>query len=153
MAGKTAVVTGGNSGIGVETVRALASAGCRVILASRSVPAGEAVAQELRGGTGVKVGGQLVSCSGALGCMRKESDEEPRVLVSQGAIVVKQLDLSDLESVRAFSADFLKTEKKGPDLLILNAGVMGCPLTYTKDGFEMQIGGLPQTALYLLCHS
>ena len=59
--------------------------------------------------------------------------------VIQGDIVVKQLDLSDLASVKAFSRDFLTTEK-GPDLLILNAGVMGCPLGYTKDGFEMQIG-------------
>lgn len=52
--GKTSVVTGGNSGIGVETVRALASAGSRVILTSRSVEAGEKVAQQLKA-DGVKV--------------------------------------------------------------------------------------------------
>ena len=38
--GKTAIVTGGNSGIGLETVKALASVGCRIILCSRSVSAG-----------------------------------------------------------------------------------------------------------------
>ena len=48
------MVTGGNSGIGVETVRALATAGCRVILTSRSVAAGEKVAKELKA-SGVKV--------------------------------------------------------------------------------------------------
>ena len=39
--GKTAVVTGGNSGIGLETCKALASAGAHVILCSRSVKSAE----------------------------------------------------------------------------------------------------------------
>ena len=39
LSGKTAIVTGGNSGIGLETCKALASAGCRVILAARSIDA------------------------------------------------------------------------------------------------------------------
>ena len=64
----------------------------------------------------------------------------------QGTIIVKQLDLSDLASIRRFTADFLATEE-GPDLLILNAGVMACPLGYTKDGFEMQIGACCDTSL------
>ena len=53
-AGKTSVVSGSNSGIGVETVRALASAGSRVILTSRSMAAGEAVAKDIKA-SGVKV--------------------------------------------------------------------------------------------------
>lgn len=52
---------------------------------------------------------------------------------------MKRLDLADLQSIKKFAKAFL-AEEKGPDLLILNAGVMACPLTYTKDGFEMQIG-------------
>ena len=52
--GKVAVVTGGNSGIGVQTIKALASAGADVVLCSRSVEAGKAVAEELRK-SGVKV--------------------------------------------------------------------------------------------------
>ena len=47
-AGKTSLVTGGNSGIGVETVKALATAGSRVVLTSRSVEAGMKVAEQLR---------------------------------------------------------------------------------------------------------
>lgn len=39
---------GGNSGIGVETIRALASAGAHCILCSRSVAAGQAVADEIQ---------------------------------------------------------------------------------------------------------
>ena len=57
----------------------------------------------------------------------------------QGQIKVMQLDLADLASVKKFSKAYL-TEERGPDLLILNAGVMACPQSYTKDGFEMQIG-------------
>jgi len=45
--GKQAVVTGGNSGIGVETVRALCYAGCDVALCCRKVEAGEKVAAEI----------------------------------------------------------------------------------------------------------
>ena len=60
-------------------------------------------------------------------------------VVHQGDIVVKQLDLADLASVDMFTRDYLATEK-GPDLLILNAGVMACPQSYTTNGFEMQIG-------------
>lgn len=40
---------------------------------------------------------------------------------AQGEVVVKQLDIADLASVRRFAQDFLASEK-GPHLLILNAG-------------------------------
>ena len=40
LAGKTAVVTGGSSGIGVETARRLAECGARVVLAVRDEAAG-----------------------------------------------------------------------------------------------------------------
>ena len=53
--------------------------------------------------------------------------------------MVKQLDLADLKSVKAAADDILATCNK-IDLLVLNAGVMACPLSRTKDGFEMQIG-------------
>ena len=46
LSGKTAIVTGGNSGIGLETVKSLAYAGARVILCSRSVENGNKMVQE-----------------------------------------------------------------------------------------------------------
>ncbi|RIX28630.1 SDR family NAD(P)-dependent oxidoreductase [Amnibacterium setariae] len=50
--GRVAVVTGASSGIGVETARALASAGARVVLAVRRPEAGERVAEDIRRSTG-----------------------------------------------------------------------------------------------------
>lgn len=114
--GKTAVVTGGNSGIGLEACKALASAGARVILCSRSVKNGtEAVETEVKQ---EGVGGYVVA--------------EPN-------IEVKQLDLNSLKSVKALAEDLLKEERI--DYLVLNAGIMALPqLEHTEDGFEKQIG-------------
>jgi NAD(P)-dependent dehydrogenase (short-subunit alcohol dehydrogenase family) len=50
--GKQAVVTGGASGIGAETARALAGAGAEVVLAVRDVEAGARVAKEIAAKTG-----------------------------------------------------------------------------------------------------
>ncbi|WP_427887400.1 SDR family NAD(P)-dependent oxidoreductase [Kribbella sp. GL6] len=52
LAGRRAVVTGGASGIGVETVRALAAAGAEVTLAVRNTAAGERVAGQIIEDTG-----------------------------------------------------------------------------------------------------
>ncbi|MDG4799497.1 SDR family NAD(P)-dependent oxidoreductase [Micromonospora sp. WMMD980] len=72
LTGRRAVVTGGASGIGVETARALAAAGADVTLAVRNPDAGQRAAADITGTTG--------------------SD---RVLVAP-------LDLADLDSVAAF---------------------------------------------------
>lgn len=99
--GRTAIVTGGNSGLGAETVRALANAGARVLLACRDRAKGDAVARAV-----------------------------------SGAVEVRELDLADLASVRAFAAGV----DEPVDLLINNAGVMAPPRGRTADGFETQIG-------------
>ena len=74
LSGRRAIVTGANSGIGVETARALAANGAQVTLAVRRPEAGEQVAADLRKATG------------------------------NDAIHVARLDVADLESVRAFTA-------------------------------------------------
>lgn len=52
-----------------------------------------------------------------------------------GRTEVRQLDVSDLASVRRFANDWT-----GPiDVLINNAGIMNVPLTRTADGFESQM--------------
>ena len=48
-AGRTVVVTGANSGLGLATARALAAAGARVVLAVRDTDRGAAAASELTG--------------------------------------------------------------------------------------------------------
>jgi len=75
--GREAIVTGGASGIGVETVRALAAAGARVVLATRDQTKGEEAADRLRRETG------------------------------REAIEFSALDLASLDSVRAFVERFL----------------------------------------------
>ncbi|PJJ65588.1 SDR family NAD(P)-dependent oxidoreductase [Compostimonas suwonensis] len=52
LAGRRAIVTGAASGIGVETARALASAGAEVTLAVRDTAAGRRVASEISASTG-----------------------------------------------------------------------------------------------------
>ncbi|HEX7309478.1 SDR family NAD(P)-dependent oxidoreductase [Lentzea sp.] len=76
LAGRRAVVTGGASGIGVETVRALAVAGAEVTIAARDVDAGQRVATSLARSTGNK------------------------------HISVARLDLSSQDSVRAFARNW-----------------------------------------------
>jgi protochlorophyllide reductase len=53
---RTAVITGANSGLGLETARALAQRGARVVLACRSLAKAEAACQEL----GASGGGELI---------------------------------------------------------------------------------------------
>ncbi|KAK9866173.1 hypothetical protein WJX84_008272 [Apatococcus fuscideae] len=109
LTGRTALITGGNSGLGAETARVLAGKGARVILTSRRVEAGEKVAAAIQKKT------------------------------PKATVAVKQLDLADLKSVQALAADMNASEPR-LDLLILNAGVMACPKSYTKQNFEIQMG-------------
>jgi NAD(P)-dependent dehydrogenase (short-subunit alcohol dehydrogenase family) len=76
LTGKRAIVTGGSSGIGVETARALAGAGAEVTLAVRNVEAGVRTAKDIVASTG-----------------RKE-------------VLVSPLDLADPASVAAFTANW-----------------------------------------------
>jgi len=54
MAGKTAIVTGASSGIGLETARALAAAGARVVFAVRNTSKGKEAAATVPGITEVR---------------------------------------------------------------------------------------------------
>ncbi|KAL7876872.1 hypothetical protein SRHO_G00035150 [Serrasalmus rhombeus] len=107
--GKTALITGANCGIGRETALDLASRGARVILACRDIEKGEETAAEIRR----RVGGAQVE--------------------------VRELDLADTCSIRAFAQRFLR-EVNHLHILINNAGVMMCPYMKTADGFEMHLG-------------
>jgi len=110
LTGYEIIVTGASSGIGVETVRALVKAGANVEIATRNASKAQEVADKL-----------------------------VKELNAEGRISVGQLDLTSLKNVRAYCARRLAT-KKPINILINNAGVMRCPLSYTEDGFEMHIG-------------
>lgn len=101
LSGQTYLITGANSGIGLEAARTLAGAGGHVVLAVRDTAKGEAAAQTIHGST-----------------------------------EVRELDLADLSSVRAFAAAW-----DAPiTTLVNNAGIMMVAEGRTVDGFERQIG-------------
>jgi NAD(P)-dependent dehydrogenase (short-subunit alcohol dehydrogenase family) len=107
--GKVAIVTGASTGIGLETARALADAGAHVVLAARDVAKTDAAAETIR-------------------------ESVPDAVVEVGL-----LDLTSLDSVRAFAAGFLAGHDE-LHLLVNNAGVMYTPLGRTAEGFELQFG-------------
>lgn len=82
LTGKVIIVTGGNSGIGYESVKAFSLNGAEVVLASRNLDRGE----EAR---------------------KKVINEYPEAKIN-----VIQLDLGDLESVSRFASDFKKEYKQ-----------------------------------------
>jgi NAD(P)-dependent dehydrogenase (short-subunit alcohol dehydrogenase family) len=75
--------------------------------------------------------------AGATVVMAVRNPDKGREAASGMRAEVRQLDLADLSSVRAFAAG-LPYERV--DLLINNAGVMAPPRRLTADGFESQIG-------------
>jgi NAD(P)-dependent dehydrogenase (short-subunit alcohol dehydrogenase family) len=62
-----------------------------------------------------------------------------RAEVPGAEIELAVLDLSDLDSVRR-GADDIAARFPKIDRLINNAGVMACPLSRTKEGFDLQLG-------------
>jgi NAD(P)-dependent dehydrogenase (short-subunit alcohol dehydrogenase family) len=101
MTGRTVIVTGASSGLGVVTTAELARAGAHVVLAVRNVAKGDEVARR-----------------------------------AEGPTEVRELDLTDLASIRAFAAGWTGEV----DVLINNAGIMMVPQGRTADGFELQMG-------------
>ncbi|KAI9022057.1 oxidoreductase [Hyaloraphidium curvatum] len=111
------IVTGGASGIGVETVRALAVHGSHVVVAARNAEAAGKVVDEVN-----------ADCKKA---------------GSKGGAEFRKLDLNSLAAVREFAKDVepLVKEHGGIDYLILNAGIMALrEREETADGFEAQLG-------------
>jgi len=65
--------------------------------------------------------------------------EEIKQTSGSDKVQLISLDLSSLESVKQFANKF-NSLKIPLHLLILNAGVMACPLNFTKEGYELQWG-------------
>ncbi|WP_131824609.1 SDR family NAD(P)-dependent oxidoreductase, partial [Mycobacteroides abscessus] len=98
--GRTVIITGANSGLGLETARELARVGAHVIMAVRNTEKGNAAKASI-----------------------------------EGSAEVRQVDVADLASVRAFAGTV-----ESADILVNNAGIMMVPPAKTVDGFESQIG-------------
>ena len=110
LSGKRILVTGVSAGLGVETARALAAHGARVVGAARDLDKAKAATAQVRADA-----------------------------ANGGSLELVALDLASLASVRA-CADALVAAGKPFDLVIANAGVMACPKGHTADGFETQFG-------------
>jgi NAD(P)-dependent dehydrogenase (short-subunit alcohol dehydrogenase family) len=106
MSGKTVVVTGGNSGIGLETAVALGQAGARVVITARNVERGNA----------------------AVTTMAER-------IAGQGSVELVVFDLADLASVRQGAAELLARCSR-LDVLVNNAGLTLSERQETVDGYE-----------------
>ncbi|KQR82761.1 oxidoreductase [Arthrobacter sp. Leaf337] len=118
LTGRTAIVTGGYAGLGLETVRALVSAGAEVLVGARR----PGHAREMLEAAGIPFG----LPAGAEG----------------GAVSVGALDLADLASVKSFADGFLSAASGDPaaglDILINNAAIMASPERRVGRGWESQ---------------
>lgn len=106
LTGQVIIITGANSGCGLETTRQLAKQGATVILACRNEVKAKAAMDDIG--------------------------------YADNTVFI-QLDLADLSSVRSFVKSFTVAYDR-LDVLVNNAGIMACPYSKTKDGFEVQIG-------------
>ncbi|GJQ85484.1 hypothetical protein Trydic_g23074 [Trypoxylus dichotomus] len=106
LVGKTAIVTGSNTGIGYITALDFASRGARVILACRNED--------------------------------KAKDAQRKIIkeTNNPYVVYKLVDMTSLESVRAFAKEINETEER-VDILVNNAGAGGLGNHKTSD--ELQI--------------
>jgi NAD(P)-dependent dehydrogenase (short-subunit alcohol dehydrogenase family) len=122
--GLTAVITGGNTGLGFQVAQVLAGRGARVIIACRDRDkARRAVAEMATAARRAWVTHGL-----------RDGREGPTPDVH-----VVQLDLASLGSVRDAAAE-LRSRFPMINLLVNNAGVMMTPQARTEDGFELQFG-------------
>ncbi len=110
LAGKRAIVTGANVGLGYQTARELARANAQVVLACRSMERGQAAAARIQA-------------------------ELPTA-----QIAVASLDLSSLRSVRAFAEEALAAGEPIDILVNNAGIMALPERQTTPDGFEMQLG-------------
>ncbi|CAF1319746.1 unnamed protein product [Rotaria sordida] len=110
--GKTYLITGSAGGIGNQTALELAKRGAKVVLLARPSNLQQAI------------------------------NDVKKVAREDKLISGYPLDLADLLSIEKCIEEYKKNEGENTSItaLINNAGVMACPYSRTKDGFEMQMG-------------
>jgi hypothetical protein len=119
LAGKTVIVTGGNSGIGHETARQYLTLGAsRIIITVRSETKGQESISALR------------------------TDPAVKAANPSAEIEAFQLDLSDYRSALQF-CQRVKSEISELDILLFNAGLNIVKYEESKSGHEMVMQGKP----------
>jgi retinol dehydrogenase-13 len=108
--GSTVLITGGNTGIGKETARALASQGARVIITSRNTERGRNALAEIREDSG------------------------------RDDVEVMSLDLASFQSIRAFAKEFTARFDRLDVLVNNAGVVKTQTRGETADGFELMFG-------------
>ncbi|TGE06056.1 SDR family oxidoreductase [Hymenobacter fodinae] len=107
LAGKTALITGGTSGIGLVTARELARQGANVVLVGRDADKAERARTAIQAAAGEKA-----------------------------SVWVKCYDLSLIRNVQALADEMLQ-EHSQLDILVNNAGIMPGVLHITEEGHEL----------------
>lgn len=110
LAGRVALVTGANSGLGLSTARSLCALGARVHLLCRDPARGRAAADAIR------------TALAAVHGQQREPD-----------LHVQQLDVAELRSVRSFVG---RLDEPRVDILVHNAAVLPPERSATADGLE-----------------
>ncbi|KAL7554628.1 hypothetical protein ACHAWF_018130 [Thalassiosira exigua] len=112
MSDRVVLVTGGTSGLGLETAKRLAASGATVVLTSRTEAKGEAAVASVK----EYLTGKAIEASGVYSLV---------------------LDLDDLSNVKDFSDSYKQLQLGDISVLINNAGVMALPdRELTVDGYE-----------------
>jgi NAD(P)-dependent dehydrogenase (short-subunit alcohol dehydrogenase family) len=94
MTGKTVLVTGATGGIGLETARALARMGARVVVGARDVSRGQAIVEEVSvgGGSAELLEIDMASFASVRRAAERLAAEHPKldVLVNNAGVVVRE---------------------------------------------------------------
>ncbi|KAH6988893.1 short-chain dehydrogenase/reductase [Ilyonectria sp. MPI-CAGE-AT-0026] len=110
LTGKVIIVTGGNSGLGKQSVLELARhKPSEIWLAARSLQKAQAAADDIK------------------------------TQVPNAPVKLLELDLGSLESVQNAAETFCASSSR-LDILMLNAGIMAHPPSLTRNGYEIQFG-------------
>lgn len=118
LSGHVAIVTGGTRGLGLTVVKTLISKGCFVFVASSQ--------------TRDRFSSLVKKIYDGL------PEVDPDTKVQRGLVKLQYLDLSSMESVKAFVQAF-KATQLNLNYLICNAGIMFAPRQLTVDNLESHL--------------
>ncbi|VDL56466.1 unnamed protein product [Hymenolepis diminuta] len=133
--GRLVVITGANSGIGLETTIDLVRRGATIVLACRDITLGDAAKKKIL----KEYGEDRIDHNGPLFQNSALNARPYYTPVKPDQLIVEQIDLSSLESVRQF-AERVKSRHRKIDYLINNAGIYMQPFGRTREGFERNVG-------------